>query len=296
MSAPQLSSGFQQNVPLAPGNAWNGIPIRGGSFLQLSTYGNLTNPSAVVNYRLERPDVQTDTQFQKYPSAQISSNRTGKTASPVIPLTSGVLTYASVALSAAANPQPLRGQCWAQLLLRDDQTGGKQVTLCEGYVDYFRALNWPNYSPDWPGMGNGFISDVNMSPAAGADISQAVPTNALWHVTSILAKFVASSGVATRTPKFQITDGTNVMWENVPGGATALNVTASQTRTFLLVPGNLPAETAYDSNNEMRIGVPADLLQKLTGGYVISSTTGSIQAGDQWTVFGNVEEWVVPAS
>lgn len=266
-----------------------GYPVTTGHFLRVDAWTSQTGITANMAYRLEVPGSPPKIETVNVPIA--NTNRTVNTLFQ--PLGTGILTGVSINSSGT----PTRGQFYVTVLLKDSkQADNKFQKLIAGYLESGPNLGWPWSSPEPFLSGMGWMRSINASPAAGADISQTVPTNAQWRMGGLYAKLVASSAVATRTPKFQITDGTNILWENTPGGGTALNVTASQTRTFLLMAGNLTPETAYDSANEVRIGIPISVIQAMATGWVLKSVTGAIDVGDQWTATLPVEEWLNPVS
>lgn len=120
------------------------------------------------------------------------------------------------------------------------------------------------------------------NPAAGADWSLTAPTVTAantpivrYKVISLHCKFVASSTVANRQPTIVIKDGSgNILYQATTGAVVA----ASGSQTIDAGAGAQPALVGTAA----MLTLPVDLI--LAPGWVIGSSTASIQATDQWSL------------
>lgn len=133
-------------------------------------------------------------------------------------------------------------------------------------------------------LGRGRLRSIaGTQPAAGADISEAVPTGKVWRLLSFRATLVASAQAANRQAGLRFDDGSAVFFEAPP----KINQVASATQIYQWHGGSslgntisLTAEILFD----------ADLL--FLAGYRIKTNTLSIQTSDQWGAPQYlVEEW-----
>lgn len=193
-----------------------------------------------------------------------------------------------------------RGQAYVQFLSGSGREGPVIGTLAQGYVysNHVVALG-DNVEPG-PGGGEGNIRSIDLgNPAAGADYaSQTVPTNAMWRPIAWVGTLVTDATAASRQPRVDITDGTDVV-----GALTVAYQfqTASLTHLYRATrdvgigtrldlniggtSGQFPASGAHP--------LPvADIL--LPEAYVLDWATVGIQLTDDW---GDgqllVEEWLV---
>ena len=179
------------------------------------------------------------------------------------------------------------GQCYARVEVVRGRTGDVQpvATLAQGYVTDSSWLAWPAADSRDSTEGRGCIRSITgTDPAAGAEISETVPTNARWNLIALFALIVTDATVANRIPGLILDDGTNVFYQV----GTNVSTAASTTGRYAWASGNGAfGETA--SNKIGTLPVPMTLL----GGYRIRTSTGSIQAGDNWGAPQLlVEEWI----
>jgi hypothetical protein len=122
-------------------------------------------------------------------------------------------------------------------------------------------------------------SPVSPCPAAGADWTIAVPTNAQWQLASCRSTLTASSTQQTRIPALIIDDGgSNIELASVP-----LEVQmAGTTITYTWCRGCFPRVITLPAGNVQIIGdLPASL--EMTEGARIRTVTTGIHASDQWS-------------
>ena len=124
------------------------------------------------------------------------------------------------------------------------------------------------YRPD------NFQSVAGTDPAAGSEISEAVPANRMWEVFSIRFALVTDSTTPVRTVQLQITDGTNVLWRFPSSNTQA----ASATTTYAFVAGLALAEFAASADNVFSL--PSGLI--LPAAYTIETLTDAIVSGDNY--------------
>lgn len=113
------------------------------------------------------------------------------------------------------------------------------------------------------------------TPAAGLDWSVTVPGGRQWRIDAARALFATSSGVAPRIPRFLLSDGSTVYWENGP----IATLPASATFHFGLTAGG-PQATAGTGSVNQHLTLP-DLW--LPGGHQFQTQTSSIDVADQWS-------------
>lgn len=110
-------------------------------------------------------------------------------------------------------------------------------------------------------------------PAAGAEWSVTVPANTIWKVYAVRASLVTDATVASRQPAIIIDDGATTLYQVYSG----LSCTASA--TFAISWAQLGASLGGVNTS---LGAMAPFPLWLAAGYRIRSSTGSLQAGDNW--------------
>jgi hypothetical protein len=187
----------------------------------------------------------------------------------------------------ASSGAPLVGQCWVRFNVIRGLLGNVRelATLCQGPVTSSQRLAWPGSSIEWTTQRPGFIRSFSgTNPAPGAEWLEVVPTGARWRVITIKTRFDCSVAVATRTPLLQFTDGVNTLYLSEPSATMA----ASASFHFDAGAGLLKSATV--SNTTQTWTLPPMIL---LAGYTIGSSTGGLQAGDDWIAPQIlVEEWL----
>lgn len=179
-----------------------------------------------------------------------------------------------------------RGQCFVTAAVNSSRAGGVPVIpLVSGYLDDNSLLGWPPYSlrsqAEEPGL---MRTIVGTNPAAGAEISESVPTDARWRLVGTRFQLVTDGTVINRRVQVSIDDGVNVQLHT---GATDVQV-AGETKTY-----NAGAWGAWqaDVSNQRWLALPPDI--ELLGGYRIRTDTLNLQAGDDYGApVLLVEEWI----
>jgi hypothetical protein len=159
------------------------------------------------------------------------------------------------------------------------------ATLLQGFVTAAQRLAWPGSLLEHTIAGVGRLRVVSGSdPAAGAEISETVPTGARWRLLSWRASLVTDATVANRVMSLLIDDGSLTLWQS----ATPTAHTASLSVSYIFGLG----ATSANQQGVMLLSTPAAPLV-LPAGYRIRTTTSNLQAGDNWgspVMF--VEEWL----
>lgn len=202
--------------------------------------------------------------------------------------------YLLAAEIGTSSPSLKTGVCHARLSIADLKIN-RTFKVASGYVE----TNSSPVSMSNPSLG--FItgdgnkrSIAGTDPGEGANVNEAVPSNAMWDLESLRVSLVTNATVIDRRVRFRITDGTNILWESLPGPVQA----ASLTRTYILQASEKPDETAFDDNNTVRISIPKKVAERLPETYQIQTVTSNLQGGAGGDNFGaprmKVREWIEP--
>jgi hypothetical protein len=212
-----------------------------------------------------------------------NSNRTVNTS--IFPLSEGWLLGLDV-LAAAGSPS--FGQVWACLELVRGREASAQVlqAIAMGFITTRTPLIWPGGANLLPLDGPGHLRSIaGTTPAAGADISETVPTGARWEAIAFGGRLTTSATVANRFPRLTIDDGGAVPF--IDEGELATAQTASQAARHTWREG-LNAQINQVNFNG---GLPVHTF--LLAGSRIRTVTTGIQVGDQWDqVQFLVREWL----
>jgi hypothetical protein len=157
--------------------------------------------------------------------------------------------------------------------------------LASGYVTFLRAISWPTGPQNTSAEGPGNIRSITgTNPAAGAEISETVPTNARWKLLAMTYSLVTSAAVATRTALLSVDDGGNVLTILPPAATQAASL------SFRYNVGNLGIAVATDP---AQIQVPISNNILLLPNWRLRTATTGLQAGDDYAAPQlYVEEWV----
>ena len=248
--------------------------------LVLAAYASVAGLTVTLNVRYMdgegRPKVMPI-------SVAPASNRTQSTASVALP--PGILLGMQVAVSGGT---PKYGQCYAQVFLQRGQGASALLTWApiQGPITTQIVQAWPDSAPIPSVSGEGVIRSITgTTPAAGADISETVPTSARWQLLAFTAQLVTSSAVANRNGQFLVDDGANLFYRL----ANNANQTATQTFRYQWDSGGSGPQS--DINNNRVMSLPDPLL--LSAGYRLRTSTVGIDVADQWSLVQYlVREWL----
>ncbi len=164
--------------------------------------------------------------------------------------------------------------------------GQRALQLCAGYVYSQYGVTWPGGIQESTLSGRGLIRSITgTDPAAGVEISETVPTGAVWRVMSLYTALVTDATVVDREPHLILDDGATVYYR--AGFATAQ--AASQSRTYCWSDTGVSFVGVLGN----RVGVLPSSIYMLPGHRVRTVTTG-ITAADNWdSPYLLVEEWLV---
>lgn len=180
-----------------------------------------------------------------------------------------------------------RGVIYATAGIERGTTPGQTTvqTLLAGYIHSTFQPSWPpGYAePAVGGKGN-IRSITGTDPAANTEVSETVPTHALWRPLALRVRLVTDGTAATRLVHVLLDDGTTTL-VLVPAAATQV---ASLTRDYSAAPFGVTVTT---SATEILIPLPSGIL--LRAGHRIRTSTENLQATDNYGAPQLlVEEWI----
>jgi len=258
-----------------PTNAYIGVD----DVLGISCSGTQSIVTITVFARILLPDgTIVPNQWQMTPPA----TRTG--FSYTLNLPEGFLLSVTAQTNSIAWP----GAMFVRLFL----TRGNPVTnpiaqlLACGYVSQTNNLSWPPGRIMQTTEGRGLIRSITGTvPGVASEISETVPTNAIWRLISVRYSLTTSASVASRGSNLVVDDGTNAFGTYVPATSQAAGNTFAYTWGAGATLGNVSLAASCQ-------GMPNDLF--LTAGMRFRTSTTLMQAADQYTAPQYlVEEWIL---
>lgn len=187
----------------------------------------------------------------------------------------------------ASSGTPRRGQCFVECgTMRGGAVAASVVQpIFADYITTGAATGWPGgricASVEDPGV---LRSVTGTDPAAGAEVSESVPTNARWRLRSLRVPLVTSAVVANRRPHLVVDDGATILFDFAAGDTQA----ASLTRNYNSGPDGF-ARVAQDNE----IYIPSHYQLMLFQGWRVRTVTTALDAGDNYGPPQlNVEEWI----
>lgn len=253
--------------------------MTGEESLRIRSFNSAAGVTLALEGRVLRPEGSID------PMSNPHAPNTDRTAATsVIAVGAGWIQHLSVRATAGA---PRVGQCFVVVEIVRGQAGAMQPlgVVLQGYVTDTSGLAWPG-TPMQPSIdGAGVIRSIaGADPAAGAEWSETVPTNARWRLLGVDAALVTDATVANREVVLTIDDGAAIVAEVAAGTAQA----ASLTRRYSFARG---VQRGAPAASTIINGPAPDAM--LMGGYRVRSVTTALQAGDNWGAPQLwVEEWI----
>jgi hypothetical protein len=245
-----------------------GLYVTGDDHLLLTSSGSVASITLTLAGRVLTVD------GRPAPFAQTHTANSARTTSTQLArLTEGWLQNVRVGVTSGS---PSFGRVWARVdLVRGDGTGRTVLaTLLQGVIGVQQPLAWPGspmaLSRDLPGWLR-LVTGTN--PAAGVEISEAVPTGGNQRLKAIIATLVTDATVANREPALVLDNGSSI-FARVPAGQ---NQAASLTRTYCWFPGAQAQALASDLT--VVASIPDVLLD---AAWRLRTITTNIQAGDDW--------------
>lgn len=158
-----------------------------------------------------------------------------------------------------------------------DINGDRLHTLILGYCYSNRPLTWPLTLSEESSGNSGLLSNkVSADPAAGAELSYAVPENLQIRVRSVTFQLVAAAAAASRVVNLVFTRQGTVMYRAISNTSQIISETKNYF-CFPTSPGN-----KYADGSSIIIGIPDEIW--LNPGDTITTETSAINAGDNYGV------------
>lgn len=248
--------------------------------LRVSAASSQANEAVTVSYRVLRAfdGAIVYGQFQVSPG----SNRAAVAQDQ--PTTEGFLLSASCQAAIATT----RGQTFVRLFLNPKALGAGQPAqmLMADYVTTAMAPGYPNGRVLAPSEGPGNIRGLTVAPAANAEVSFAVPTNARWRVMGGVWNLVTDATAGNRSTEILA----------FIGGAFVLDAFKSNLIASLTFRFNL-GSTAFGETNAGGTGqdtifIPLPPSLVFLASSTLSTSTTFVGAADRWTAQLLVEEWL----
>jgi hypothetical protein len=248
--------------------------------IRVTSYNALASVRLEVRYRF----VDCDGQIGANQEAQTpNTDRTAKSTIFVTP--EGWLLGGEIFVSGAA---PLIGQTYVVVeIVRGLGSSALPLqVIAAGYVSAKQPLPFPNTQMYSTLDGGGAIRSISGStPAAGAEISETVPTGARWELLTFATTLITSVAAANRFPTLTLDDGASVYYQDTATTAHA----ASTTIRYVFAEGN--GFKSGTTNNLQNGAVPMG--NRLSAGHRIRTATQAIQVADQYSnVQYLVREWL----
>jgi len=275
------SSVAPASVP-SRGGVWasTGPYLRMDEDLRITSYNALASVVLSVRARMYEADGRVTDSIDSHTP---NTNRTAATS--IVRTAEGWLLGGEVFVSSAA---PLIGQTFVVVeVVRGESTAAIATQLlAAGYVTAKQPLLFPQMFAQSSLDGAGALRSITgTTPAAGAEISETVPTGARWELLAFQTTFTASAAVATRIPILFVDDGANI-FSRLYCGTT---ITASQA-WFLLWGQGLPNVSEANTKTQ-QIALETGL--RLAAGARIRTSTTAIQGADQYSAVQYlVREWI----
>jgi hypothetical protein len=239
--------------------------------LHVQLYASLNLPAApVLVVRILKVDGTISIQEERLPIANLAAVTTFSFYVP-----EGYILNASVSTAGVVCPRGLL-YCQIDIIRGAGKDGTQRHKLSGGYLSLFNSVCWPETVADPPALGHGCLTTIAIAGAAGQEFQVVAPTGSRARLLSIYAIFVTSAAVSTRQPLFTLGIGPQL---SVPAPSSQA---ASLTQYYSGGPG-LGYQVAI--LNRCTFPTPVDFW--VAGGApIVTSSTGGLQAGDQYS--GNV--------
>ena len=267
-----------------------GIPPPSPQYVTREDIGSITSFNSATGITVEvhgRLLLPNGTVVPFVQSHTPNTDRSSKTDVFAIP--EGFLLNLSVFLVAGTAK---RGQCYVVVKLGRGQGTARidHQVLLQGYVGTGVNQAWPGNTLQTPTEGPGWIHTiVGTQPAAGAEVTQVVPTGARWRIISFCLTLTSSVAVANRHPQAALLDASaNLIWFTP---AFEQQVNSANNITWVFGTGANPF-TSVDGAHHANL-LPAYLLA--LAGYTLETGSTNLQAADQYAAPTiSVEEWIEP--
>lgn len=281
------SMGMPRDISFSPGSVNPGplVYLTREDSLWLRAYNSVAGAEVEVRGRILLPNGQLFSFSQRITP---TSDRVAYDLSLELGLPRDVNGYFLVNLCVVRSAGVFRrGQFFVQLAVfrGAGASGFRHQILASGYVAFDLALGWPGSGICSPLDGPGILRSITgTNPAAGAEIVEVVPTNARWLLRGFVATLTTSATVANRSVHLRVDDGVTGLFDSSPGFAHVASIPRNYNFSARVSP-------TVGVDNEIYCSIPEDL--RLFSGWRISTSTGLLQAGDDWGAPQLlVEEWI----
>jgi hypothetical protein len=159
--------------------------------------------------------------------------------------------------------------------------------LCNGYQYACHHPTWPagNNQDAWAD-GGALLSVTGTVPAAGANISLAVPRRLRWKIRGMRFSLTTSATAGNRGVLVSLSDGVSDLWHST----APFNQPASTTQAYSVGPGVAPSAIG---GQDVQLGLPVDVT--LPSLFQVNTECIGLLAGDQFTApVVLVEQWLSP--
>lgn len=197
-------------------------------------------------------------------------------------LRQGLIISISIDISTAG---VARGRAYIRAAIEKRSDGSEKQWIIMAYLSSGIGLTWPPTVLEHSNSGMGWQRIlVGTDPAVGVEISETVPTNALWRLRSIRYLLTTSAVAGDRESQIAIDDGANNVIVNPSASAQAATLLWGYTA---FMAGSNPTVVSLQNV----INIPEFVLPS---GARIRTLTRNLDAGDNYTAPGlQVEEWLV---
>lgn len=264
------------------GNLYSAV----GQYLRVDDNIRVTSYNAAANVVLNIRHRFVDCEGNIQASSEVQTPNTDRSAkSSIIVTPEGWLLGGEIFASGAA---PAIGQTYVVVeIVRGLGSSSLALqVLAAGYLNAKQPMAFPNQlvttSLD---SGGALRSITGTNPAAGAEISETVPTGARWELIAIKFTLTTSATVANRLVSLTLDDGVNIFC--ISGG----NQSEPASTVFVYSWSEGLAGGLVTPTNAISFSLPNP--NRLPAGARIRTQTGAIQAGDQYSAVQYlVREWI----
>ncbi len=199
----------------------------------------------------------------------------------------GVGAILTLTIFAAAG-MPQIGQTFVHARLVRGYSGGIVVlgTILQGYVTSHQQLAWPGSPIESSQAGGGVVRHViGTDPAAGANVSEAVPAGARWTLLAFQARFQTDATVANRRLVLEFISPAVFIF-----GSAQPNVQTAGQDVFNYWAGGMPLASVIASD-ALVAGLPIDLVL-LPQQEIRCRAIGGVAGDDFLAPVLTVREWL----
>lgn len=266
-------------IPIAQALSGRGLFLTGEDHLRIRSLNSATGVTLAIEGRILRTDgVLSMLRDSHVPATDRSAT------TKLIRLTDGWLVDLQVRAVAGT---PRRGQCYVVVEIVRGFTGDVQpiTTLIQGYICDTSNRAWPASPLELSTEGPGNLRTITgTNQAAGAELSETVPTNARWRLIALRATLVASAAAANRVVQLVLDDGTSIFM----GTISSVTQTAAQTQIY-----NAAEYGVVNAVTLVGIPLPLPTSIVLAQASRIRTVTAALDVGDDWAApIYTVEEWI----